>query len=61
MVLRVGGEEEDRNERRRSDRQQVRLTRKYRRKKDRQLVSFLHKSKAEGAQPSQDELPILKQ
>lgn len=35
--------------------------REYRRKKNRQLVSFLHKSKVDEGIPEEDEVPILKQ
>lgn len=35
--------------------------REYRRKKNRQLVSFLHKSKTEEALPDEEEIPILRQ
>jgi hypothetical protein len=35
--------------------------REYRRKKNRKLVSFLHRSNKDGTLPANEELPILKQ
>ena len=61
MVLYLDREEEGGDGGRGTGGQQVRLKREYRRKKNRKLVSFLHRSNKDGAMPSSDELPILKQ
>ena len=63
MVLRVRREEVCRDGWGRTDRQQVAVTREYRRKTNRQLVSFLHRSNKDGtsAGGSGEEVKIYKQ
>lgn len=61
MVLYLDREEEGGDGRRGVGGQQVRVKREYRRKKNRKLVSFLHRSNKDGAMASSEELPILKQ